>query len=127
MREANSQIEDLQAKIHQLGEQLENARSVVSGIEKEIHESGASMANLRENLRVRKLVKDIAATQAQIDTYDMEEAAKAKRIFQEQYQKEKDRETELQSKVRFITIGAQNIHSIWLQVCPSRRRTKLLA
>ncbi|KAF7792625.1 hypothetical protein EIP86_003722 [Pleurotus ostreatoroseus] len=106
LKEANAAIEQLQADMEELGQQIEKARSVVSGIEKEIHESGASMANLRENLRVRKLVKDIAATQAQIDTYDMEEAAKAKRIFQEKYQKEKDRETELQSKVRFQVLPA---------------------
>lgn len=99
LKDAISQIEDLHAEIQQFNSQLEAARTTIGGIEKEIHESGASMANLRENIRVRKLVKDIATTQAQIDTYDMEEAAKAKRIFQEKYQKEKDRETEMQSKV----------------------------
>ena len=57
------------------------------------------MANIRENLRVRKLIQDIAATQAEIDSYDLEEAAKAKRIFEEKYNVEKQRETNLQSEV----------------------------
>lgn len=58
------------------------------------------MANLRENLRVRKLVKDIAATAEEIATYDMEEAAKARRNFQEKYNVEKEKETQKQSDVR---------------------------
>lgn len=79
--------------------QAEEVRQAISLIEKEINESGASMANLRANIRVRKLQRDIAATEAEISAYDMEEAARAKRIFQEKYQAEKQKETELQSKV----------------------------
>ena len=61
-------------------------------IDKEINESGASMANLRENIRVRKLVRAIEATQTEIDSFDMEEAAKARRTFKEKYDGEKERE-----------------------------------
>ena len=81
---------------------MSGVRDSINAIDKEIGAGDASVANLRENIRVRKLVKDIAAVQAEIDTYDMEEAAKAKRIFQDKYQKEKDRETELQGKVRCL-------------------------
>lgn len=85
--------------------QVEEVRSAIQGIDKEINEAGASMANLRENIRVRKLIKDITDTQAQINTYDMEEAAKAKRNFNEKYQVEKARETELQGLVRTFCLS----------------------
>ena len=56
--------------------------------------------NLHGNIRIRKLIRDIAATQAEIDSYDMEGAAKAKRNFEDRYQTEKQKETEMQSKVK---------------------------
>ena len=40
--------------------------------------------------------------QTEIDSYDMEEAAKAKRNFNEKYQSEKERETRLQGLVWFV-------------------------
>jgi hypothetical protein len=47
------------------------------------------MANLHGNTRIRKLSRDIAATQAEIDSSNMEGAAKAKRNFEDRCQVEK--------------------------------------
>ena len=68
-------------------------------MDKEINEGGAALTNLRENRRIRKLQSDIQATQKEIDSCDLEGAAKAKRNFEEKYQPEKDRENEMQQKV----------------------------
>jgi DNA repair protein RAD50 len=57
------------------------------------------LTNLRENRRIRKLESDIQATQREIDSCDLEGAAKAKRNFEEKYQPEKDRENEIQQRV----------------------------
>ena len=81
---------------------LETARGTIAVIDREVNESNASMTNLRENIRVRKLEKEIETTQAEIDAMDMEEAAKARRQFDLKYNLEKQRETEMQSKVRKI-------------------------
>ena len=78
---------------------LETARGTIAVIDREVNESNASMTNLRENIRVRKLEKEIETTQAEIDAMDMEEAAKARRQFDLKYNLEKQRETEMQSKV----------------------------
>lgn len=86
-------------EIQALTVSIERARGVIAEIDKEIHESGASMANLRENIRIRHLVRDIAATQEEIDSHDMEEAAKARRNFDQQYKVKKDEESNMQSKV----------------------------
>lgn len=99
LKETISQIEDIRAEEQQLTTQLEEVRAVINAIEKEVNEGGSFIGDLRENLRVRKLVQDIAETQRQIDECDMEAAAKARRNFNDQYQKEKDRETAMQTKV----------------------------
>ena len=99
LKECAEAIKALDVDIVEFTRQLEQARRVGASIEKEINESTTSLTNLRTNIRARKLVKQIDDLQAEIETYDLEEAAKAKRLFEEKYQKEKDAETELQSKV----------------------------
>lgn len=92
-------IENIEQDIQRLVNSIEEVRKDIAKLDKEINESGASVSSLRENLRLRKLVRDIAATQEEIASYDMEEAAKAKRNFEEQYNVKKAQESELQSKV----------------------------
>jgi|ERR1700722_1724407 len=99
LQECSSKIEQRQVQIHDLGIAIERVRETIANIDKEINESGASVSSLRENIRVRKLMRDIAATKAEIDSHDMEEAAKFKRNFENKYNIEKQKETELQSKV----------------------------
>jgi DNA repair protein RAD50 len=102
LKECSENIEQFEKEIHDLAIAIEGARVVVANIDKEINESGASVANLRDNMRLRKLIRDIAATQDEIDSLDMEEAAKAKRTFEDQYKVKKAQESELQSKVFII-------------------------
>ncbi|KAL4080977.1 P-loop containing nucleoside triphosphate hydrolase protein [Scleroderma citrinum] len=102
LAECAEKIEHYESEIHDLGLKIETVRENIASIDREINESGSSVSNLRDNLRIRKLVKDIAATQAEIDSHDMESAAKAKRNFEDRYQVEKQRETEMQSKYAHI-------------------------
>ena len=99
LTECSGKIEHYEGEITELGIKIESVRETVATIDREINESGSSVSRLRDNIRMRKLVKDIDATQAEIDSYDMEAAAKAKRTFEDRYQVEKQRETEMQSKV----------------------------
>ena len=64
-----------------------------------INEGGATLSNFRENLRIRKLMRDIEAADAELERHNMEEMAKAKRNFEEQYPIKKQAETEMQSQV----------------------------
>jgi DNA repair exonuclease SbcCD ATPase subunit len=100
LQDCEEKIEEFQVLIHDLRNTIERVREDIADIEKEINESGASVANLRENIRVRKLKRDIAATQAKIDSFDMEEAARSRQMFEAKYNIEKKKETELQGKVR---------------------------
>ncbi|OBZ71496.1 DNA repair protein RAD50 [Grifola frondosa] len=105
LREVAEKIEEQESTIKRLETQLEEIRSTINGIDKEINEAGASVANLRENIRVRKLAKDIADTQAELDSVNMEEAAKAKRIYDAKWEVEKQKETDLQTK--YARIGGE--------------------
>lgn len=121
LKDCEQRIAEHESGINQLSTDIESARNTIGVIDKEVNESNAAMTNLRENIRVRKLVKEIDATQAEIDAMDMEEAAKARRQFDLKYNLEKQRETEMQSKVRgtqlltcviwkLITYGPQYAH-----------------
>ncbi|TFY67850.1 hypothetical protein EVJ58_g1346 [Rhodofomes roseus] len=102
LKECNERVAELEEQIKEHNIELEQVRNSIRLIDKEISESAASMSNLRENLRIRRLRLDIAATQAEIDSIDLEEAAKAKRIFEEKYNIEKQKETQLQSTYAHI-------------------------
>ncbi|KAF9219190.1 hypothetical protein BS17DRAFT_718386 [Gyrodon lividus] len=99
LTECAEKVEHYEGEITELGIKIERIRETIAKIDREINESGSSISNLRDNMRIRRLVKDISGTQGEIDSYDMEAAAKAKRNFEDRYQVEKQRETEMQSKV----------------------------
>jgi DNA repair protein RAD50 len=100
LKECEQRIIDHESDINRLSTDIESTRGAIGVIDKEVNESNASMTNLRENIRVRKMSKEIDDTQAEIDGMDMEGAAKSRRQFDLKYNLEKQKETEMQSKVR---------------------------
>ncbi|KAI0771249.1 hypothetical protein BD413DRAFT_604552 [Trametes elegans] len=102
LKEVTQQIEEQEKKVQDLALALEKVRTTIGEIDKEIGEAGATMANLRENLRVHRLMREMASTQAELDAIDMEEAAKAKRIWTEKWNVEKQKETDLQTNYSHI-------------------------
>lgn len=102
MDECASNIKQHELDIQQLDNHIEESREAIKAIDKEINASGASIANYRENIRVRKLAKDIRDIQAEIDSFDMEEAARARRNFQDKYGPAKERENALHTAVSLM-------------------------
>ena len=102
LKECEQRIAEHESSIKELAIDLESARDTIAVIDKEVNDSNASIANLRENIRVRKLTKEIDATRAEIDAMDVEQAVKARRHFEQKYDSEKSRETRMQSKVGLI-------------------------
>lgn len=102
MQDCNAKIMDKESEIQNGLEDVDKARAAVYQLDKEISDADNTMSNLRNNLRVRKLVKDIAEAQTEINSFDMEEAARCKRLFQERYKIEKDKETDMQTKVSVV-------------------------
>ncbi|RPD62360.1 hypothetical protein L227DRAFT_34009 [Lentinus tigrinus ALCF2SS1-6] len=102
LRDLNELIEEKEAEVQEQALKLEQIRTKLGEIDREINEAGVTMANLRENLRFRRLKRDLAATESELNAIDMEEAAKAKRIWTEKWNVEKQKETDLQTKYAHI-------------------------
>ncbi|PIL22506.1 hypothetical protein GSI_15195 [Ganoderma sinense ZZ0214-1] len=102
LKDINEAIEEKEAEVKEQALKLEQIRAKLGEIDKEISEAAVTLANLRENIRFRRLKRDLAATEAELDAIDMEEAAKAKRIWTEKWNVEKQKETDLQTKYAHI-------------------------
>ena len=98
-RECEAQLEDSNVEIKKLERLVEEARERIAKIEKEINESGSTLSNLRDNIRLRRIAKQIQETQTEMDSYDIDEAARAKRNFSDQWKAKQDVEERLQQKV----------------------------
>jgi DNA repair protein RAD50 len=90
--EAEQSIKDLEAEIEQI-------REVIAAIDKEIYESTSTLANLRDNIRIKELKKSIEESKKQMSAIDIEEAAKSRRQFEDKYAVLKKKESDLQSRV----------------------------
>ncbi|KAF5382729.1 hypothetical protein D9615_002851 [Tricholomella constricta] len=102
LEECAQNIEHHDRELKRLTESIDAARETIKEIDKEINASGASVANYRDNIRVRKLAREIIETQAEIDSHDMNEAAKAKRNFEDKYGKAKEKENQLHTSYSHI-------------------------
>jgi DNA repair protein RAD50 len=105
LRDCEERLVEYEEQVKKLSEDAEKARERQVVLAKEISDSNATIAGLRENVRIRKLERDIKETQAAIESYDVEEAARSRRIFEERYVAEKKRETDIQSAVCFPTLS----------------------
>ena len=92
-------ISSLEEAIDRCGQEILEIRRSKSECEKEIHESDSFLANVRDNERMRKLNRDIKARRERIEAFDMEEAARARREFDEKYAPAKKREGDMEAEV----------------------------
>ena len=107
LEQCETEISDAEDEIADRERTIEEIRESVSKCEKEIHESDSFLANLRENERLRRLRKSIEENKTKIDAFDMEEAARARRQFDDKYALEKKREGDMEAEVRLLTPAFQ--------------------
>ncbi|KAI5117920.1 hypothetical protein M0805_001999 [Coniferiporia weirii] len=98
LQRCEESIETCEKSIHEHEISVEEIRKSKSITEKEVHESDSFLANLRDNERIRKLRRNIATNKEKIDAFDMEEAAKAHRQFDDKYAAEKKREGDMEAE-----------------------------
>ncbi|KAF8195567.1 AAA domain-containing protein [Pholiota molesta] len=103
LQECTSRLEGCDMQISEIQTRMEASREAISSISREINESGATISNLRDNIIVQKLTRDIATMQAEIDSYDMEGAAKARRNYEDKYEPAKRREDKLSEVYHQLT------------------------
>lgn len=102
LKDTSERVDQLDLALQDLNKQLSGIREAITEIQKEVNESGASVANLRDNIRARKLIRQISEVQAEIDSHDMEEMAKARRNFDEKFKLAKEKEDNLHIEVGHI-------------------------
>ncbi len=105
LESTSERVQQLDLELQELNQQLDTVRGVITDIQKEINESGASVANLRDNIRARRLIRQIGEVQAEIESHDMEEMAKARRNFEEKYKLAKEKEDNLRVEVGTYTLS----------------------
>lgn len=99
LQDCEDRVAAQEAEITQLSENEQRIRDAIVLIEKELNEAGTRLLHLRENKRIHRLKGEIAEAQKNIDAIDMDEAARAKRNFEEKYAVEKKKEEDAASKV----------------------------
>jgi len=99
LEDCTSALQESEARGKDLQLQIEDVRRAIAAIEKEINESGATLSNLRDNIIVRRLKEKIDTIDKDVASFDMEEAAKARRNYEDKYQPAKAREQKLNEAV----------------------------
>jgi DNA repair protein RAD50 len=99
LEDCSAVLQESEARSKDLHAQIEEVRREIAAIDKEINESGATMSNLRDNIIVRKLKEKMETIDRNIASYDMEEAAKARRNYEDKYQPAKAKEQKLNEVV----------------------------
>ncbi len=99
MEDCTSALQESEARGKDLQLQIEDVRRAIAAIEKESNESGATLSNLRDNIIVRRLKEKIDTIDKDVASFDMEEAAKARRNYEDKYQPAKAREQKLNEAV----------------------------
>ncbi|KZV65287.1 hypothetical protein PENSPDRAFT_655878 [Peniophora sp. CONT] len=102
LHDCENKIKTTEEQISQQSEALEALRKTIADVEKEINEGGAVLANLRDNMRMRRLRADIAAIEAELNSMDLDEAAKAKRNFEQKFPAEQKKEQDLAAQNSYI-------------------------
>jgi DNA repair protein RAD50 len=103
LQDCISQIESLESQIEQTLTGIEELRAGVQELDKELNESGSTNANIRENLRIRKIRSDLGDIKTSMDALNLEAAGQARQDYERTYKEAKEREVQVQSKVRFFS------------------------
>ena len=104
LRHCINKLSELELEIQQVEGEVERFRALVQKQDNDVSAAGADLANLRENLRLRKLQREIQETKDVIKSLKLEEASKAKEQFEEKWGKAKAAENEAQAKVCIILL-----------------------
>jgi len=99
LRQCITNLSDLETEIQQVEREVERLRDLVQKQDNDVSAAGADLANLRENLRLKKLQREIQETKDVIKSLKLEEASKAKEQFEEKWGKAKAAENEAQARV----------------------------
>lgn len=99
LQDCASQIESLEKQIEQTSHGIEELRIGIQELDRELSESGTTAANIRENMRIRKIKADLKETQNSMEKLDLDAAGQARQDYERTFKDSKEQEVQAQSKV----------------------------
>lgn len=93
LQEAENKLADIENRLGDLNQELNETQEQIDQFQQEILLNQVTMNNLQKNLNLRKLVRTIEETQAEMAKLDIEETAKARRNFDTQFAELEEKET----------------------------------
>lgn len=104
LQDCISRIEGAEKQIEQSSRSIEELRVGIQELDRELSESGATAANFRENIRLRKIKADLKENQNSMDKLDLDAAGQARQDYERTYKDSKEQEVQAQSKVGSLTL-----------------------
>lgn len=101
LQQCEAAVTTLDTEVAQLEQDERSARKALASLEKEVSSGAATVSDIRGTLSVRRLARDIAGIQDEIDKVDIEKVREERRRMDEECRAERQEELSLQSKVRF--------------------------
>jgi DNA repair protein RAD50 len=99
LRQCINKLSELETEIQEVEKEVERLRALVQKQDNDVSAAGADLANLRDNLRLRKLQREIQEIKDFIKSLKLEEASKAREQFDEKWGKVKAAENAAQARV----------------------------
>jgi DNA repair protein RAD50 len=87
---------------------IEKMRVEVENLGAEVSSASTTLSNLKDNIRLRKISHDIAATDAELAGLNLEEASRARQQFDEKYPKAKASEEEATRQVYYSYLSLES-------------------
>jgi DNA repair protein RAD50 len=85
LRDCEQAVRDLDRQVHSRETALADLTDEIAKLSEQISQSTIEYTNLSENIRYREAQRAIKELDAEIETYDLEEAHRAKRQFETRY------------------------------------------
>lgn len=99
LEECDETLGEMEEEIEDLKKKSEVSLTASRKLETEIAQGDADLANLRGNVRIRKMVKDIADTRTELGKIDLDDAARSRRNFESKWKEGKEEEERLNNEV----------------------------
>lgn len=98
--ELREQLAEIKQNQEDTEKRAESYRSKYDDVQKEIAAGDGARGTIHNNLRYRKLQNDVVELTNKMDAVDIEEYARNRRVFEEQWKIKKEQEDNMSNRVR---------------------------
>lgn len=117
LKDCRRRVAEHQDGIQQILGEVEKMRAEVETLGTEVSSASTTLSNLKDNIRLRKISNDIAATAAELEGLNLDEASRAREQFDEKYPRAKASEEEATRQVSRKTFTLEFTFSLSRYLC----------